>query len=503
MLLEQLLEGWHLIFSIETIAFIFVGVILGTVVGAIPGLTATMAMAIFVPFTFFMDPMQGIPFLLGLYKGGTYGGSISAILINTPGTASNAATVMDGYPMAQQGQGGRALSAALYASLVGDFFGTLALILIAPQLAKVALGFSPADFTGLILFSMVAVAVISRGSLIKAWLAIFLGFLFVMVGPDLVTGTPRFSFGFFELTAGFSIVPLTIGLFALSNLLVEIEKGARTMLYEQSQLPRASRGGRFGFLEIFKYMRLVILSSLQGIGLGALPGIGAPVACWTAYAGAHWRAKEPEKLGKGAVEGVIAPEAANSAVPGAALIPMLVFGIPGDVVTAVLMGGFIAQGLRPSPLLFQQQPEILYGLFIGMYFATVALFVAGMMMIPVFVRALRVKKSILYPIVLILSLVGSYAVQNSLVDVGGMVAFGVLGYFALKLGFPLPPIAIGFILGQILEINFRLSIVMSRGSPAIFLTEPVSATFIGLSLLLMVGSLMWRSRKSKLPSGVE
>jgi len=283
-------------------------------------------------------------------------------------------------------------------------------------------------------------------------------------------------------------------------MLVEIERGAKVMLYEQSRLPDIGLGGRFGFLEIFKHIRLVFQSSVMGIFLGALPGLGAPEACWTAYAGAHWRAKEPEKLGKGAIEGVIAPEAANNAVPGAALIPMLVFGIPGDVPTAVLMGGFIAQGLRPSPLLFQREPAILYGLFIGMYFATIALFIAGMMMIPIFVRALRVKKSILYPIVIMLCLVGSYAVQNSLVDVGGMVVFGILGYFAIKLGFPLPPVAIGFVLGQILEINFRVSIMMSHGSPAIFLTEPVCATFIGLALLLMVGSSVWKLRKSKSPS---
>ena len=499
MLLENLVEGWHLIFSWQTILFVFVGVILGTVVGAIPGLTCTMAMAIFVPFTFFMDPMQGIPFLLGLYKGGTYGGSISAILLNIPGTASNAATIMDGYPMAQQGKAGQALSASLYASIVGDFFGTLVLILVAPQLAKIALAFSPADFTGLIFFSLVSVAAISGPSLMKAWLATSLGFLFVMIGPDILTGQPRFSLGIFQLGAGFSVVPLCIGLFGFSNMLIEIEEGAKRMLSEQAQLPRVRLGERIGLFQVLRHTRLIFQSSTIGIFLGALPGLGAPEACWAAYAGARWRAKEPEKLGKGAIEGVIAPEAANSAVPGAAMIPMLVFGIPGDVVTAVLMGGFIAQGLRPSPLLFQLQPEILYGLFIGMYFATIALFVAGMMMIPVFVMALRVRKSLLYPIVLVLCLVGSYAVQNSLVDVAGMVAFGVLGYFALKVDFPLPPIAIGFVLGGILEDNFRRTLMMSKGNPVIFLTEPVCATFLVASILIMVVISLRRSRRRLKP----
>ena len=498
MILDYLADGWNLIFSWQTILFVFAGVTLGTIVGAIPGLTCTMAMAIFAPFTFFMNPMQGIPFLLGLYKGGTYGGSISATLIGTPGTASNAATVMDGFPLTQQGLGGRALRAGLYSSLLGDFFGTCVLVLAAPQLAKIALGFSPADFTGLIIFSLVCVASISGGSLLKAWIATLVGFFFVMIGPDIVTGTPRFAFGYFELTGGFSIVPLTIGLFAISRMLFEAEKGAKQLLAEQKELEALHLGGgKFGFLEIFKYSRLVLQSSLQGIFLGALPGLGAPVACWTAYATARWRAREPEKFGKGAIEGVIAPESSNNAVCGAAMIPMLVFGIPGDVVTAVLMGAFIAQGLRPSPLLFRMEPEILYGLFIGMYFATIALFVVGMSLVPMFVKILKTKKTFLYPAIVMLCLVGSYAVQNSLVDVGGMVIFGILGYFGMKLGYPLAPAAIGFVLGQILEVNFRSSIVLSHGSPAIFFTEPVCAGFIVASLLLLIGSVLWRGRKTK------
>ena len=496
MLLDHLAEAWVLIFSWQTILFVVIGTILGSIIGAIPGLTCTMAMAIFVPFTFFMDPMQGIPFLLGLYKGGTYGGSISAILIGTPGTSSNAATVVDGYPMAQQGLAGRALKAALYSSLVGDLVGTCVLFVAAPQLARIALGFSPADFTGLIFFSLVAVASISGGSLLKAWLATLIGFFFVMVGPDLWTGTPRFAFGYFELGGGFSIVPLTIGLFAFSQMLIEVEKGGKKLLAEQKALADLNLGGgKFGALEVFKHFRLVTQSALQGIFLGVLPGLGAPVACWTAYAAARWRAKEPGKFGKGAIEGVIAPETANNAVPGAAMIPMLVFGIPGDVVTAVLMGGFIAQGLRPSPLLFQQDPSILYALFIGMYFATVALWLTGMALVPMFVKILKTKKTLLYPIVLMFCLVGSYAVQNSLVDVGGMVLFGILGYLARKHGYPLPPVAIGFVLGKILEENFRLSIVMSRGSPMIFLTEPISAVFLALSVLLIIGSFVWKYRQ--------
>ena len=497
MLLEHLAAGWDLIFSWQTIFFVFIGVLLGSVIGAIPGLTCTMAMAIFVPFTFFMAPMQGIPFLLGLYKGGTYGGSISAILLNVPGTGSNVATVMDGYPMHQQGQGGRALSAALYASLVGDFFGTCVLVLVAPLLAKLATEFSPADFTGLIFFSLICVASVSGGSLIKAWIATSIGLLFVIIGTDMITGTSRFSFGIFELTSGFSIVPLSIGLFGFSNMLIEIERGAKTMLADQAQVKDLKVGGRFGPFEIFKHVRLVMQSSLQGIFLGALPGIGAPVACWTAYAGARWRAKEPEKFGKGAVEGVIAPEAANNAVPGAAMIPMLVFGIPGDVVTAILLGGFIAQGLRPSPILFEQEPEIMYGLFIGMYFATIALFVVGMAMIRLFVRAVNVRKSVLYPTVILFCLVGSFAVRNSLVDVVGMVIFGVLGYLALKLEFPLPPVAIGFILGYILERNIRTAMIMSSDNPAIFLTEPICAAFIGLAFLIIVGTSWWKLRRKK------
>ena len=501
MLLDQILGGWELIFNWQSLVFVLAGVLVGTLIGAIPGLTITMAMAIFVPFTFFMPPIQGIPFLLGLYKGGTYGGSISAILIGIPGTGSNVATVLDGYPLTQQGQGGRALGAALYSSLVGDLFGTGLLVLVAPLIAGLALLFSPADYTGLILFAVISVACMSGGSMPRAWLAICLGFFVGVIGLDIVTGGPRFTFGNFELQGGISVVTLGIGLFGVSSMLLEIEGGAKKLLAAQRRIAGVI-GGSFRALEIFKHIPLVIKSSTQGIFLGSLFALGAPIAIWTAYYSARARAKAPEKFGKGAIEGVIAPETANNSVCGAAMIPMMVFGIPGDVPTAILIGAFIAQGLRPSPLLFQNQPETIYALFIGMYFATIALFAVGKLGIPLFIRAITLRKSILYPIVLLFCLAGSYAIRNSLVDVSAMLVFGVIGYFARKLEIPLGPTAIGVILGGIIERNFRSAVVMSGGSLTIFLTEPISAGFIGASLLLLGGTFWLRYRRKVVVSRV-
>jgi len=347
--LQDLLNGIASVLTWQGILFILAGITVGIIVGAIPGLTISMGMAIFVPLTFFLPPQYGIPFLIGIYKGGMYGGSIGSILIGTPGTAAAAATVLDGYQMGQQGLGRRALQASLYSAVMGDFIGTCSLVLFAPMLAAVALRFSPADFSGLIVFSFMAIATVSGGSLLKGWVSAMIGFFFVIIGPDIWSGTPRFSFGFFELAGGFNIVPLTIGLFAFSQMLIEVEKGASQMLSEQKAAASLKDKSRFGFFEIFKYYPIVIINSIQGIIIGALPAISGATATWTGYAVAKAFSKDKKKFGKGAIEGVIGPDVATNATCGGSMIPMMVFGIPGDVATAIMLGAFVAQGLRRVP----------------------------------------------------------------------------------------------------------------------------------------------------------
>ena len=466
----------------EVILMIFAGNALGMLVGALPGLTATMGMALFSPLTFFMPPTIAIPFVIGIYKGGTYGGSISAILIGTPGTASNAATVMDGYPMAKKGLGGKALKAAICTSALGDMVGNVALILVAGFLAQVALSFGPPEFFALILFSMTVIASLTSGSLVKGFIVASLGALLALAGSDPVSGALRYTFGSIELQGGISFIPLMIGLFGFSEVLVTLSR---------PQSERAAivnfqgdrEANRITLAEIFRYPRTVIRSSLLGLGLGALPGIGAESACWVAYGMAKRASREPEKFGTGHLEGLIAPEVANNAVVGAALIPLLTFGVPGDAVTAVMLGTFTAQGLQPGPLLFRDHPEVIYGLYVTMFVAGLVMFVTATLTIRLWVKVLEIPKEYLYPIIGVLCVVGSYAINNSLFDVGLMLVAGLAGFVLRMGGFAIPPMVLAFILAPKLELALQQSLVMSDGGVTIFVSRPISAFFIVLTAI--------------------
>jgi len=424
--LDQLLQATATVLRWDALAMIVVGNILGIVIGALPGLTATMGMAIFSPLTFFMPPLVGIPFLLGLYKGGTYGGSISAILLGTPGTASNAATVMDGYPMAQQGRGGKALKTAIYASTIGDFFSDIVLVAAAGPLAAIALQFGPPEFFALILFSLTVIASLAGRSLAKGLISAFLGVLLALIGIDPVSGASRFTFGIGDLRGGITFIPLMIGLFGLSEILVQVSRTSEALTVLGAKEDPAAN--RVTFREILTgYWRTVIRSCLVGSALGALPGIGAETSCWVAYGMAKRASRHPDRFGKGEIEGVIAPEVGNNAVCGATLVPLLTFGIPGDVVTAVMMGAFIAQGLRPGPLLFRDHLDVIYGIYIALFLASLAMFLVAVLTIGLWVKVLQVPRSILYPVILMLCVAGSYAINSSLFDVAMMVFFGVVG----------------------------------------------------------------------------
>lgn len=487
-MIAQLVDAWNLVFTLNTILMIFFGTFLGITVGAIPGLTATMAMAILSPITFFMSPVLGIPFLLGIFKGGLYGGSISAILVNTPGTASAAATVMDGYPLAQKGKAIYALTAALKASIIGDLVGTCILVLVAPQLAKVALKFGPPEIFALILFSITVIALGQTGSLLKAWIATVLGLCLAVIGQDPITGYPRFAFGILGLKMGIEIVSLCIGLFGLSEILIQSEKkiyeGVQQIVSKTMSI-KSYLKEEFKFREAIHHLPLIIQSSIIGVVIGILPGIGSETSCWMAYTTAKKRAKNPEQWGTGVIEGVLAPETANNIECGTALIPLLTFGIPGDAISAMMLGAFIAQGLRPGPELFLRHYDIILALFITMYFATIAMYVLGHGFIFLFARILNMKRSILYAIVFAFCVAGTFAIKNNLMDVITMFFSGFLGYGLRKFGFPLAPVAIGFILGGMFEVNFRQGMIMGFGSPLIFFLRPISASFLFVTLILL------------------
>ncbi|WNJ99356.1 tripartite tricarboxylate transporter permease [Thalassospiraceae bacterium LMO-JJ14] len=490
---DLLLQGVELVANPVSIGAALAGLAAGIIVGGLPGLTATMAVAVLVPFTFLMDATIGIPFLLGVYKGAIYGGSIPAIMINTPGTAAAAATAIDGHILAKRGEARRALEMSLYASVIGDMLATLVLIFVAAPLATVALKFSSPEFTMLFLFSLTMVAAVSGDSLIKGLIATALGIGLAIVGLDPMSGSMRFTFGSTDLMGGVSLVPLLIGMFALSEVLLQAEKGVRKL--DVAGLQENQKG--VSWQDIKSSLVTIFRSSGVGIALGALPGLGAEISCWISYGLAKKRSKKPEEFGKGSIEGVAAAEAGNNAVCPAALIPMLVFGIPGDTITAVLLGAFMAQGLLPGPLLFQKHGDVLYGLFALLVFTNVLLVFFGYFAIRYLRRIALIPGGLMYPVVTVMCFAGAFAVNSSFFDLIIMVAGGGAGYLMRKTGVPIPPLVIAMLLAPGLESALRQSLAFSDGSLAIFVTRPISAGIFALlfGAILLAGFSTMRKRK--------
>lgn len=498
-LLENLASGFAEMFTAITLASAAVGLLAGIIVGALPGLTATMAVAVLAPFTFFMNPGIGIPFLLGVYKGAIYGGSIPAITINTPGTAAAAATALDGNALARRGRSRLALETSLFASVVADLLATLVLIVVAAPLAGIAIRFGSPEFTILFLFALTMIAAVSGRDPLKGLISAGLGLLIATVGLDPMSGFQRFTFGSVNLLGGIPLVPLMIGLFALSEILIQAE--ARL----QKVQPVGGMGAR-GLT--WRKARALLPSTLRstaiGTFLGALPGLGAEISCWIAYGLAKRRSRRPQRFGRGSLSGISAAEAGNNAVCPAALIPMLVFGIPGDTITAVLLGAFMAQGLMPGPLLMDRSPEVIYGLFVVLLAANVMLFALGVFAIRYLRHVTRIPAGLLYPAVVVFCVAGAFSVNNSGFDVVIMLAGGFAGYAMRKAEVPIPPMVIALLLAPGLENALRQSLKFSQGSLAIFVTRPISAVLFTL-LVTSLAFVAWRQwslyRANRNPKG--
>ncbi len=479
----------------QTVVAVFFGVTTGIFIGAVPGLTATMAVALLVPLTFKFEPVTALALLVGVYKGGIYGGSITAILINTPGTPAAAATALDGFNLAKQGKARKALKMAIYASVTADLLSDIVLILVAAPLAMAALMLGPPELATLLLLAMTIVGVVSGRSLLKGLLAAFLGLLFATVGMDFMTGTTRFAFGSGDLAKGIGLIPLLIGLFAIPELLVQIEQkigGPRSVVLKESTDPADNR---VSWMEFRGCLRTIFRSAGVGTFIGAIPGIGSVISAFISYGLARRASKDPAAFGRGSLEGVAAAEAGNNAVCGATLIPLLTLGIPGDSVTAVMLGAFLIQGLIPGPQLITDHPGTVYGLFVALMVANVANFVVASMAINLFAGVARTSKSLVFPVVAVLCAVGSYAVENSFLDIKVMLFFGLLGYFMRKLEFPIPPLLIAFVLGPMIESAMKQSLIMAGGDPVIFLSRPVSLTFVILTAAVVVAIIL-RQRKA-------
>ena len=490
-MIEILQQALFIFATWQNVLLLALGVFIGTFVGAVPGMTTPMAVALTLPFTFTLSPVSGILLLLGVYKGGIYGGSITAILINAPGTPAASCTVLDGYPLARRGEARRALDIALYASCIADFMSNLALILCAGFLASLALAFGSPEVFTLILFSLTIIASVSGDQLLKGLGSAAFGLILAIVGLDLVYGTNRFIFGEVELMSGLNFIPVLIGLFALPEIIAFY--GRVEVAREHN--PLAGRGAGLGDLR--KTLKTIIRGSAIGVILGAIPGIGGAPAAFLSYSEAKRTSKNGDNFGNGEIEGVAAAESGNNGTAGATLIPLLALGIPGDITTAIILGAFMIHGLRPGPLLFQDNLSLIYALFIGIMLSSFYLFAIGKFSIRLISRIADIPHRILFPIVLTLCVFGAYAVNNTVFDIGVMFVMGLFGFMMLKLKIPAAPFLIAFILGPMLEDNFRQSLLMSRGSWSIFFSSPI-CWFFWLLIVVFVFVLVRRGLSIKL-----
>ncbi len=468
------------IFATWDNAFVLgLGVIIGTFVGAVPGMTTPMAVALTLPFTFTMAPVTGILLLLGVYKGGIYGGSITAILINAPGTPAASCTVLDGYPLAKKGEARRALDIALYASCIADLISNLSLILFAGMLAGLALAFGSPEVFTLIMFSLTIIAGVSGDQLLKGLCSACMGLLLATVGLDLIYGTNRFVFGEVQLMSGFTFIPVLIGLFAVPEIIAYYGRAETSREHN----PLAGKGATW--TDLRSCLKTIVRGSFIGVILGAIPGIGGAPAAFLSYAEAKRTSPNGNKFGAGEIEGVAAAESGNNGVAGATLIPLLALGIPGDIITAIILGAFMIHGLRPGPLLFQENLSLIYALFMGIMLSSLFLLIVGKFSIRIISKIADIPHKLLFPVVLTLCVFGAYAVNNTIFDVGVMFAMGAVGFAMLKLEIPPAPFLIAFILGPLLEDNFRQSLLLSKGSYGIFFSSEICWFFWGLTLLVI------------------
>ncbi|MBD3306710.1 C4-dicarboxylate ABC transporter permease [candidate division KSB3 bacterium] len=484
---DYLIPAAQIFFTIKNLLVLPLGLFIGITIGAIPGLNVPMTVALLLPITFYMEPVAGIILLLGVYKGGTYGGSISAILINTPGAPAAVVTSLDGYPLAQQGKAGKALRASIYGSVIGEFFSDLILITIAGYIAMLALKFGPTEKFALIVFALSTIGVISSEHKAKGIAAGIVGIFIHMIGADPISGSSRFMFGIFELIGGIPFLPFLIGLFAISEFFIQIERKA-TADQKDVVVPVSEtyEDNHVTWQELKANLKTIARSSLIGLGIGALPGSGSAISAFVSYGAAKNASKHPERFGKGSLEGVFAAETGNNSVCGGALIPLLTLGIPGDAITAIMIGVFLVHGLIPGPDLFVQSGDLIYAVFIGLLIANIFHFFIASLGLKLFIKILSISRSLLFPTVMVICIAGAFTVNSSVFDVYVMVIFGVVGYVMKKFHFPIAPLLMGYILGPLLETSLVQTLVLSNGSLLPVFTRPISLFFVGLTLFFLV-----------------
>ena len=489
--MEWLGAGFELLFQWQNLLIIPIGLLLGIVVGAIPGLTSDLGIILCIPLTYGMEPTTAILMLLAIYCGGTYGGSITAILINTPGTSANAATLFDGYPMTEKGHAFKALKMALYASTIGGLISAVVLLVAAPQIAKITLLFGPAEYFALSVFGLSVIAGVSNKNILKGLIGACIGIFVSTIGMDKISGTVRFTFGSIKLTAGIDLIIALIGLFAISEIMM------KSQYDPEKDMKVADKFAKDVITkEEYKRCRKPIgIGSIIGCIIGATPGTGGGLAAFIAYNQVKQASKHPETFGNGEIEGVAASESANNGACGATMIPMLTLGVPGDGATAILMGAFMVHGMVPGPTLFKESGNILYAIMFGLIIVNIFMYLIGNALIPFYANITKLPYELLASIVLSMCIAGAFSTNNRVYDVMIILVFGILAYFLRRMDFQLVPILLGIVLGPLAEVNFRRALVLSDGSMDIFIKRPISLAFI-LIAVISISVFMFKELRS-------
>jgi len=487
--MEHILPALKAVFELKMLFFIFGGTALGIAVGAMPGLSATMGLAVVLPLTFYMSPAQGIIILLGMYVGALYGGSFSAILLNIPGAPPAVMTALDGYPMSKRGEAGRAIGISTLSSFIGGLFGVVCLIVIAPILAKFALKFGPPEYTLLAVFGLSAIVAVASKSLIRGFIGVTIGLLLATIGLDPFTSVPRFTFGRVELMSGISYVPIVIGMFGLTEVMnqtMELKVAGKAVQKIKKIIPNKE--------DMILVAKKFLPSSIIGMLIGVLPGAGGTIASIISYNQAVQTSKNPERFGTGIPEGVIAAESANNAEVGGSLVPLFTLGIPGSSPAAILLGALLVHNLTPGPMLFVEQATLMNTMFIALLVSQFALLIVGLLMAKVAPYIISTRKVVMLPIIALLCVIGSYALKNSYLDIVIMMIFGVVGFILKEFGIKPAPIILGLILGPLAENNLRSTLEISDHGLLLFFTRPICIVLLVLILMVILFPF-WQSKR--------
>ena len=491
-LADNLITGFSVALQPHNIFFCFIGVLIGTLIGVLPGIGPVGAMSILLPITFGISPVTAIIMLSGIYYGAQYGGSTTSILVGIPGEAASVVTMLDGHQMALQGRAGPALGIAAFGSFIAGTIGIIGLMLLAPPLASIALRFGPPEYFALMIMGLVILTYLAQKSMAKSLMMAGVGVLAGVVGLDTMTGLPRFTFGISDLLDGIGIAPLAMGLFGVSEILLNVEKTIKqgVVVSQVKNLLPSRQDWKESFAPIMR-------GSFLGFLLGILPGGGAVLSSFISYGTEKRISKTPEKFGHGAIAGVAGPEAANNAAAQAAFIPLLTLGIPANAVMGILLGALMIHGITPGPLMIQKNPELFWGTVTSMYIGNAMLLVLNLPLIGLWVRLLRVRYAVLFPLILFIALIGAYVINGSEMDLYLMLFFGVVGYLMRKFDYEPAPLILAYVLSPILEDSLRQSLIISGGSMGIFVSRPIAAGFLFVAALLLISAVLPAIRKKR------